>query len=152
MFWHHLQSEAPFCALFQHPHNSSSPSHILSGYISSGPWGLCDLASTPVLDSDLVPLRALPGRLAQLPILLAEFPALLHIPLRVMGLQSLHPSVSLRKPHTIVTCWYFILIKFKRIILRKKCYIHSWGKSLVLCFFRDITVVSCLGAMDIEAS
>lgn len=126
MFWHYLQSEAPFCSPFQQPHNFSSFPHLVRVHIT---WalGLCDLAFRLVLDSDLVPLRGLPGRLAQLSILLAEFPALFHIPLHVMGLQSLSPSVSPRKPHPIVTCGYFILIKFKRIILWKKYDINFLG-------------------------
>lgn len=62
----------------------------------------------------------------------------------------LHSSVPLRKPHPIVTCVYFILIKFRGIITWKTYHIHSWSKSIVLWFFRSITWVIFLGTMDID--
>lgn len=59
MFWYHLSNKASFCSLFQQLHHFSSISH-LSGYkyLLSGTWGLCELASRPVFDSDLVPFKA----------------------------------------------------------------------------------------------
>lgn len=98
MFWYHLPSKAPFCSLL-HSYITSPPPHTLSGYqyLLSGLWGLCGLASRPVLDFDLVPFRAFNFICSFLPS--STFPA-------GLGLQSLCP-VSVRKTHPVAVWGYF---------------------------------------------